>query len=67
MYKVFGGCSIKEKRKGNNAQKQQLENERAMQMTQNPFFAAPKPNACANAIRLCPANLLDLSGYKQMQ
>ena len=32
MYKVFGGCSLKEKRKGNNAQKQQIENRTCKQL-----------------------------------
>ena len=50
MYKVFGDCSVKEKWQGNNAQKQQNRKSH-VQTTQNPFFA-PKPNACANFIKL---------------
>ena len=45
-----GSCSVKEKRKGNNAEK--LKDRKSnLQRTQNPF-SAPESTACANVIQL---------------
>ena len=47
VYKVFGGCSVKEKR-----QEKQQNGKSNTQTTQNPF-SAPKLSECADVIQLC--------------